>query len=398
MKDKWTSPKTIIGSVATGEYYYPRTQIVDEIWAEIEKGNYILIAAPRRVGKTSIMRDMEKNPRSGYLVKFESVEAVKSENEFYEKLYKLILTCINGSLKSKTKIKDFFKRINIEEIEILTGNIKLKNNNQNYLEAINTIFKELDENIETILLLLDELPEVLHNLHKEGKTEDAKAILNQLRTWRQSNFTKLQFVLAGSVGIHYVAKIIVGRTTGLNDLNTIVCKPFIKESAKEFIEWATLNASIQYDKELTNYLLQKIQHYYTPYFINLMLDEIDKQARATANKSISKIDIDNAFDKVIINNKNFADWKNRLSVYLPKDEFLFLNEILTHIAHKGSISIQGIYDKADKHNKLIEYMDLINELENDGYIVETEFGSQKYIFISPFLKEYWKRNNPIYNG
>lgn len=84
MKLNWISPKTIMGSVAAeSTYYYPRTAIVNEIWQELDKGSYISIAAPRRVGKTSIMRDLERNPRAGYIVKFESIQAVQSEAEFY---------------------------------------------------------------------------------------------------------------------------------------------------------------------------------------------------------------------------------------------------------------------------------------------------------------------------
>jgi hypothetical protein len=40
-------------------------------------------------------------------------------------------------------------------------------------------------------------------------------------------------------------------------------------------------------------------------------------------------------------------------------------------------------------------MDFVNDLEQDGYIAKQE---NKYVFISPFLKEYWRHNNPNYNG
>lgn len=82
---------------------------------------------------------------------------------------------------------------------------------------------------------------------------------------------------------------------------------------------------------------------------------------------------------------------------MPKTDFDFVNEILIHISHKGTISIQTIFDKAIKHTKTDEYMDLIHDLTQDGYIVETSVGSNYYVFISPFLKAFWKRNNPIYN-
>lgn len=82
---------------------------------------------------------------------------------------------------------------------------------------------------------------------------------------------------------------------------------------------------------------------------------------------------------------------------MPKADFDLVNEILIHMAHLGSITIQTIHDKAVKHEKETDYMDFVNDLEQDGYIVEDAEGSQNYVFISPFLKAFWKRNNPIYN-
>ncbi len=396
MKANWISPKTIVGPVATGDYYFPRKEIVEEIWDELEKGNFILLAAPRRVGKTSVMRDIEANPRENYKVTFENIQAVKSEIDFYKTLYKLILNCLSTSKKASKWLSAYIKTKKITEIS--TSGIKIEDKELDYLHEINTIFKDLDNNTETIVLLLDELPEVLHQLDKSGKKDEAIAILHQLRAWRQSNLKKMQFVFAGSVGIHYVVKNIEGRTSSLNDLIPAICNPLTREEALDYIEWATSNnASIQYDNELKNYLLQKIQHYYTPYFINLMLGEIDKIARKRNNAAITEKDIDQAFLNVEKNNEHFADWKNRLKDYMPNKDFEFVNEILTHIAHLGSISIQSIYNKAVTHGETTEYMDLINDLEQDGYLVEDPNGSQNYVFISPFLKAFWKRNNPIYN-
>jgi uncharacterized protein len=40
-------------------------------------------------------------------------------------------------------------------------------------------------------------------------------------------------------------------------------------------------------------------------------------------------------------------------------------------------------------------MALIQGLEHDGYITEQK---EQYVFISPFLKAFWKNDNPIYDG
>ncbi len=80
--------------------------------------------------------------------------------------------------------------------------------------------------------------------------------------------------------------------------------------------------------------------------------------------------------------------------YFPRHEALFLNEVLLFIAHKDKINKRELYDLARKHKKDIEYMELIGNLDGDGYILEKD---NNYIFVSPFLKEFWKRDQPIYN-
>ncbi|PXY42310.1 hypothetical protein DMB65_03520 [Flavobacterium cheongpyeongense] len=394
MKNNWIAPKIIIGKDATGEYYYRREYIENEIWSEIKKGNNVLIAAPRRVGKTSVMKYLIENTESGYKLIFRNVQGIDTEKEFYKTIYELIIKCLNKFKSNKQLITDYFKQKKITEIS-WSGGITIEDNEIDYLYEINNLIPKLDVNGETIVLLIDELPEVLHNLHKKGNNDIAKSIIKNLRQWRQENgYEKLQFVLAGSVGIHYVVNLIDGRTSDINDLNKIYYQPLNENEVDHYIDWATNKASVLFDNALKGYLRTKIQ-YFVPYFINLMLDEIDKTARKNKNTVISEIDIDNAFNSIIRNNDYFSDWKKRLSDYLPKEDFKFVNDILKHIAHRDQITIQEIYNKAQTFDKEEDYMSFIKDLTQDGYIVEN---NSKYIFISPFLKEFWKLDNPVYNG
>ncbi len=290
--------------------------------------------------------------------------------------------------------KEIWKEHKIDEITI-EGKVKFKDGTIDYLEEINNLLPKLNNKEIKIVLFIDELPEVLHNLKKADKIEEAASILENMRRWRQEDqFKNLRLVLAGSIGIHYVVKIIEGRTTDINDFNPIPFEPLTLKEANSYLTWATQNnATIQYDELLGNHLLSKIQ-YYVPYFINLMLDEINKTAQKNDSPVITTVSIDLAFDKVVKNSDHFKDWKNRLFDYVPKDETDFLNNVLIYIAYKNKISKQKIHDIAVEHNKVTEMMDLIDELEKDGYITEQK---ENYIFLSPFLKAFWKRNNPIYN-
>ena len=392
-KDWKSTTRLVLGPVATGSSYYPRQDIIENIWVKIESNAHVLIAAPRRVGKTSVMKAMLLEERDGFSIAFESIQNIKSEKEFYKRIYDLIFGSLSKKEKLQEWLKNLSKTISIKGIDV-KGKVELEKVEIDYLSAITSIAEKIAEHNETVVLLIDELPEVLFTLYKAGQVEEAKSILKTLRVWRQEDaFKKLKFVFAGSVGIHFVVKHIEDRTSDLNDLAKVNYEPLSKVEAKNYIDWATENATIQYDETLKEIILEKI-NYYVPYFINLLLDRIDKQARAKENPHIRSADIDFAFDFVVKDTEYFKDWFNRLNDYLPATDFDFVNEVLIHTAHKNTISIQEIYDKAVKHKKTTEYMLLINELENDGYIVENKNG---YVFISPFLQAFWKKINPIYN-
>jgi len=395
MDKPWIGPKIIIGNTATGSYYFHRPHIVTNIWEELEKGNNALIAAPRRVGKSSVMVFMANNCPDGYYCVFENIQGIKSETEFYKRFYELIIKCLRPVQQSMAWLKKIWKEHKIEEIS-LSGSIKLKDTVVDYLHEIDMLLPKLNNSELKVVLFIDELPEVLHKLNKQGKTQEAVSILKNLRKWRQEEqFNNLRLVLAGSIGIHYVVKSIEGRTTDINDFNPIQFEALTQEEAIVYLTWATdNNATVLYDKQHAGYLLSKIQ-YYVPYFINLMLDEINKRAKKNNNPIISKADIDHAYETVVKSTDHFKDWKSRLFEYMPKDEVNFVNEILIHIAHKDIINQQKIHDIAVKHNKADERMDLIDGLEKDGYITEQ---NENYMFQSPFLKTFWKRNNPIYHG
>ena len=58
--------KNVIGQAATGEDFYPRDLEIKHIYQRLDAGGNLYLNAPRRVGKTSIMLNLLKNPKPGY--------------------------------------------------------------------------------------------------------------------------------------------------------------------------------------------------------------------------------------------------------------------------------------------------------------------------------------------
>ena len=390
MKQTWISPRIIIGPTATGDYYYHRPNIAEAIWSEILKGSHVLIAAPRRVGKSSVMIYMADHCPENTKGIFKVIQGVTSDEQFYAFIYDLMRDCLGKFQKMAEWLKEDadLRKFGPSGIELGEGR-KI-----DYLKEINKLLPKIASKKVKIVLFLDELPEVLHYLYTYNKKEQASALLDNLRGWRLNWRENFNFVLAGSVGIHHIVQKHEGRTADLNDLREVVFEAFTIEEAYDYIGWATKNASVQYDDTLKKYLLSKI-NFYLPYFINLMLDEIDKSAVRTNNRNITTQDIDTAFEQNVKHSDHFKEWKARLYDYFARDDADFLNEVLTYLSHKETINKRKLYDLAVKHNKQNSYVDLVDGLETDGYIIEQ---ADNYVFVSPFLQAYWKRQNEYYDA
>jgi len=388
----WKSPKIIIGSKAIGKDYYNRTDIENLIIEEIKKGNHINIAAPRRVGKTSVVYYISKNKLQDYHCIFKSIQSLQSADGVYKQVYELILSSFSSNTQAKKKFKNYFSKIGIKNIS-LKGIEFTDKRDINYSKEIENICTELIAHNEKVVLFIDELPDVLYFINEHKTKEEAIHLLKTFRNWRQNPpFKNLTLVLTGSIGFHHIVKMIEGRATDLNDLNNIKFEAFTKKQAKKYIYHVTKDATITYSDSLVNYIIKKVS-YLIPYFINLILREVDQIVKKNDNLKITKRLIDSAFDIIVKENKDFKDWKDRLFEYFTENEARFMNEILVYLAHFDTLSLRRLYDLAIKYKRDIDYMSFVEILENDGYIVEN---NQTYSFISPFLKAFWKKDQPIY--
>jgi len=393
MNNNWVNPKIIIGSTATGDYYFQRPQIEANIWEETQKGNHVLLAAPRRVGKSSVMQAMLQNCPKNTRCVFKNIESVKSEAEFYQTFFEILVRCLDKYGKGMSWLNGFFKGLHIEEIT-LEGVRFGEKKDLNYAEEIDSLLSKIADQKLNLVILLDELPEVLNGLHKNKRSNEASAILSRLRQWRQNPEIRQHFslVLAGSVGLHHIVKSIEGRTAVINDFSIVPFEALTRSEAADYITWATRDATVQYAETLINHLLSKI-NYFIPYFLSLMLDEINKAARKANAPNVDKQAIDTAFDTIVKNNDHFKDWKSRLTDYFSTDDAGFMNETLIYIAHRDRINLRQLYEIALQHSKKDTYMELLRGLEHDGYITEV---NSEFVFVSPFLQAFWKADNPIY--
>lgn len=389
---EWKHPDTITGGAATDGRYLRRETINDQFWREVRKGNHILLVAPRRVGKTSMMKDLVANCPEGFSAIYEDIEGVRTRNDFYKRLFELILLCARLSkLKEAAAfIHRCMQKYSIKEIS--KEGVIFDTKAIDYEKEFRGLIPELKHAKLHTVIFLDEFAEVIHQLKISGCREDAVNILHTLREIRQNRgFEHFTIVYAGSVGLEFVIRSI-GRPKLINDLHAIQLNALSEEEASRLVRQLTKDTTVHFSGEALTYLKKKINHL-LPYYLQLMVEAIGKIAFEYRDPTVTAAMIDQAFEKVLREKKNFEDWLERLKDYQP-DHFPFINEILKHAAHKNRITIPAIYEMALEYGRTDDYMDFVDELLHDGYLVESE--RHIYQFISPLLQQFWLTKYPAY--
>ncbi len=383
---------TIIGQAARGEDYFPRPQITNEIWAKIDAGSNLLLVAPRRVGKSSILFNLLDHPRENRAVIYYTCESVNNENEFYRKLYHHVTDKISGTQKYKARTQTFIKDMasRIESIN-LQGGVNLGTSKISFHDEFENLIRKIEIEDDRIIVLVDEFAQAVENIIQDEGERAAIHFLETVREIRQAPeiHKKLQFVYAGSIGLENI----VGRINGsslINDLVPIPIVPLSQDEVKMFVERTLSPSNFKFEKGAYKHILDEIE-WWIPFYFQIILDEAMDILTEKKSDTITMQVLNDAITKALGKRIYFDQWFNRLRKAYKGPDFSFVKELLNCVSKDRTVPSTRVYDLAVKYEVESTFRELVNALKHDGYINNTD-DSKIYHFNSPLLRKWWKDN------
>ncbi|MDQ7086162.1 MAG: ATP-binding protein [Sulfurovum sp.] len=229
--------KITVGQAVRKESFWERKYELEDIWDAIESGSHILISAPRRVGKTSILYKILDEPKENYIPLYVDTESADSQSEFWEKLFNALSEeeFINKFESISKGYLEKLKKLRIKKVSVL-GVAFADGETVDYKEAFKRLVKDLDED-KKIIIMIDEFAQTIENIIKYDNPQNAISLLLAHRELRQDAkiASKVTFIYAGSIGLESVVSKL-GVTKHINDLNNIKVPPLSSEDAKAFTQ------------------------------------------------------------------------------------------------------------------------------------------------------------------
>jgi hypothetical protein len=382
--------KNRIGPPVEGDDFFGRQKELEFAFGLIKDGNSLLLAAPRRVGKTSFAKKLlvtaEKN---GWRTMELNLEGIISEQQFVRFFVQGLETMTwwkNVSSIIRNRISGLLDNIDVSlEAEGVKGSIAWKENRKKVFDDLQNLF---EHNIDT-LIMIDELGVLLNAYEKNGKEGIilAESLLSWFRKLGQISGSKIRWVFCSSIGIrNFTNRHSISYT--INTLEPYHLKSFDRKSSMTMINELCSNYNIELPESVIDAMLDKID-WYLPYFIQLLFSKV-KYLHEVDGLLIDIKIVDAAYDK-LVKSQHFDTWDERLKQYhkLENNTRKILKLLSSNPDGANRKTLFNLIHDAQKEETEIEKElgTIIRMLANDGYLLQQEKGN--FVFRSPLLKDYW---------
>ena len=337
--------------------------------------NVINVDAARRMGKTTLMKKMAQEPPKDMVAYWIDLQHLASGESFFDTVYENTVslddnynwlyrprTAVKRSLSFLSGVKGFgFTLPEIKTLEWKALFIR-------HLKHMQWKHRKK----EKVVFFFDEMPLLLHKILRERSPHEALEILSAIRSLADDNRDSLVFVLAGSLGLHHVERLIK-QETSVNAPTTNTYEPFrvpplLAEDAKlaavKYLETFSVG---DFDEDAAAEIA--VQSNGIPYYIrsiSLSCSGIEEKLTKARVKDIVNTKIRATTDALHIDEDHFQ----RLSTadYYDESKYNAIYELMSMLSRKtGGMSLADAFTTLNT-NLEDANNDKLSQSEFDGLV------------------------------
>ncbi len=386
-------PRNIVGPPVEGDDFYGRDRDLLRLWNEAQAQSLVL-TAPRRVGKTSLLRGFVHHVRAnGGRAVYVDVQGAASELGFVERLVAALRAVPEGEVP-----RAVFRRMGnlIGRIESFKAGVEIK-----LRDAEVAVWRREGDELREILaavaqargagwfILVDELPVLVKNLADlEEGARRADQFLSWCRELRQlqTSAVPVRWVFCGSIGLVALTNRL-GLTKTINDLAEFRLGPFEDQTAREFLHALATTQQLAMDTALADAIVARTR-WLIPHHLQIVFHELNarREARPPAER------VADAFAEAVRKRHYFEPWYERLDEELSASDARHARAMLEVCAKDpdgvrfATLSGSIADELTDARSRQETVLRLVRALEEDGYV---EASGDRWRFRSELLRSFW---------
>lgn len=390
------------GNWVQGNSFFDRQSEVEELSERVRAGSHTLVVGPRRMGKTSLVRETlrrleEKGKCTTFFVDIEGAEDPADA-----------IVAIAAECRSATGVWSRFSKairnvVPVGELQYKDFKIRLRAqiHSRNWKKQGDAIFQALAGQEKPCVLAIDELPLLVRRLLTQGTddiTEEGRSatdvFLSWLRQHGQSHRSNVTIVVSGSVSIEPILQQ-AGLTAHMNIFQPLSLDAWDENTSSQCLAALAESYSIDLPQEVRQSMCRRLRHC-VPHHVQQFFDHMLTHLRRSSRRLATLEDVQTVYKRDMLGPRGQADlphYESRLKLVLSDPDYHIAMEILTEaaisdgfIANDALLRYRLYYaDGGQRTDFAVE--NILNLLAHDGYLSRT---SEGYRYISGLLEDWWR--------
>ncbi|MGZ8219434.1 AAA family ATPase [Methylomagnum sp.] len=374
-----------------------RDEVIEHIWETIAQQS-IRMNAERRIGKTTIIKKLQAEPRAGWVPIFQDLEQYHTAQQFAEAVFREVDQFLSQRQLAARRARTFFETISGTQV----AGVKLPTFNAQapwkelLTKAVEDLVEARDSQGERPLFLWDEVPYMLKSIaDRDGETV-AMEVLDTLRALRQGEGDKgLRMVLTGSIGIHHVLSALKNKSyanSPLNDTFALEVLPLAPDFARDLAAKLIAGEAIPTDQPAALAEAIALVSDGFPFYIHHIAKALKQSRLPGTPESVEQVisrQLLDANDPWQLNH-----YRERIPTYYGQADEPAVLGILDGVAAGevgAALSLNELLTELKNTGLLIDrekLLALLRLIEQDHYLARDEAGGYRFKF--PLLRRWWR--------
>ena len=384
------------GRWVSGDDFFNRDAELRVLEARVRDGNHTLLTGQRRMGKTSIVRELGRRlEQDGWTFLFADVEDAAGPEDFLADVVKATYPVRSISARISDGMKRWFGE-HVEEIGALEFRMKFRSglNPGNWRHHGETVVNNLAEHNQSVLMVIDELPMFLRRMLDK---EDGEAGVDEFLSWLRGVVQGFDnrspvLIISGSIGLAPLVRRL-GISDRINHLDPFRLGPWSREISVACFEQLARSNGVQVDEGVPQAVFDALG-LGIPHHVQTFFARLREFAVMHGRNHVAMADVGPVYHTSMLGpagQNDLVHYEIRLKGGLDDKSFSVAMEILAEAATQDVFTaaaqrcLEQLYAKTmDNARSCI--MDTLEVLVHDGYL---EAGVQGYRFPSRLLKDWW---------
>ena len=364
----------------------------------------MLLVAQRRMGKTSLMREVMRRLGNNHVCLFVDLQKAANAAEAIVELALAVRP--HRSLWGKAKgvfdnvlgkIKDLVDEVKVGDLAIT---LRSGMTAGDWANKGNQLLSILAASKKPVIVFCDEVPIMVNRMLKgsDGRvTAEGTAQADEFMSWLRQNTIdhkgKIRFVVSGSIGFEPVlhqAKL----SATLNTFESFELKPWSDDVAVACLAALARQSGIELGEAAARKIV-KMLGCNIPHHVQMFFGHVHDRCKRKGVTRCSARDIGATYRTAMLGVRGHVElthYEERLAQVLSAEAHPLALEMLTEAAVVGKLTDEALAALRDDYSfeeqSPVEVQkEILEVLGHDGYLKHMPRG---YVFVSRLLKDWWK--------